>query len=328
MKQQIENLTKEELLDLEEQVKNQIYCLLEKEVLNEAGTFIDDKFVCHDCGGTHTRKAGKTKQGKQRYYCVDCKKYTIAEKHAITHSSKKSFSQWVTFIQSMLDGDCLRLSADKANISKRTAFRWRHKILDILNKHMNKEVLKGEVYLDETLLPVVYKDKNPNTPNQCKEKKRGMSEQKINVTCAIDENKRAIIRVVDRGRVTSKALIQTYDGKIKKNCVVVSDSCRSYHQLMKHLEVQWKKIPSKKKSIEHYTLDPINHLHANIKDFLLKYKGVSIKYLQGYLALFDFQRNYTYHHRESVFMAMLRIIFTGISNLKCHDIDKGLHSLL
>lgn len=328
MKLQIEDLSKDELQRLIDQLQNQIFKLKESDIIIEMDCFHDGKFVCNHCESHNTRKAGKTPQGKQRYYCKECGKYTIAEKHAVNHSSKKAFSQWVIFIQSMLDGDPLTISADKANISKRTAFRWRHKILDVLNKRMNTEILEGEVYLDETLIPVVHKDNNPATPNKSEEKKRGMSDQKVNVTCAIDQNNKTIMRVVDTGRVTSKSLIKTYDGKLKQGSIVISDSCRSYHKLMRHLDIVWKKIPSKKKSVEHYTLDPINHLHANIKDFLLKYKGVSIKYLQGYIALFELQRNYKYHHRVTVFDAILSIIFTGTSTLKCSDIDKGLHSFL
>ena len=72
-----------------------------------------------------------------------------------------------------------------------------------------------------------------------------MSSQKINVTCAMDTNGNTILCVVDRGRVLAKSLIHVYNGKIEKGIIVVSDSLRSYHRLMKHLDINWKKIPSK-----------------------------------------------------------------------------------
>ena len=107
----------EELKSLNKKIKELLYERQQKDILKELNCFKDNKFVCYHCGRTHTCEAGKTKQGKQRYKCHDCNKFMIAERNILTFSSKK------------------------VNISKRTAFRWRHKIL----------------------FPVVYKNsKNPN----------------------------------------------------------------------------------------------------------------------------------------------------------------------
>lgn len=321
MQDQLIEMKIEDLMDLNQEIANQIYSLLEKEVKDNLSCFEEDKFICHHCSGTHTCKAGKSKQGKQRYKCHDCNRFMIADRNTITFSSKKEFSQWVVFTKSLFDQDSLTVSAKKANISKRTSFRWRHKILYLLNSLLNKEALNDVVYVDETMFPVVYK--NPKNPNMVEVKKRGMSNQKINVTCAIDSKQQTILSVVDKGRVLAKSLIEVYDGKIEKGAIVVSDSLRSYHRLMKYLKVDWKKIPSKKKSIEQYNLEPINRLHALIKDFFFKYKGISIKYLQGYLALFDYQNKHRNHYDETVFHLIIKQIFSGYCNLKCIQIDSG-----
>ena len=55
---------------------------------------------------------------------------------------------------------------------------------------------------------------------------------------------------------------------------------------MKELKANWKKIPSKKKSIEEYTLDEVNHLHSSIKYFLAPFRGISMKHLQGYIEMY------------------------------------------
>ena len=325
MNLKLKEMKYEELLKLSKEIKQQLYETMEKEVIEKKQREIyfteNGTYICHKCGGTHTCKAGFNKQRKQRYKCHDCNKIMIAQQATITFSSKKKLSQWICFTQSMLDGDSLYVSAEKANISKRTAFRWRHKLLYILQYLLNQEVLEDITYLDETLFSLV--DKNPKAKHVKEEKKRGMSNQKINVTCAIDSKSNTIIKVVDRGRVTSKSLIEVYEGKIKKGSKVVSDSLRSYHKLMQQLEIDWKKIPSKKKSIEEYTLEPINKLHSQIDDFFFKYKGISVKYLQGYLALFDYQRKHSNHHRNKVFLSMIEDIFTGFGHLRCVDIDSG-----
>lgn len=70
---------------------------------------------------------------------------------------------------------------------------------------------------------------------------------------------------------------------------MISDSLRSYHRLMKELKVDWKKIPSKKNSIDGYTLDKTNGLHSSIKHYLYSMRGVGAKYLQNYVSLFVYQ---------------------------------------
>lgn len=313
----------EALLEEKKKLDRKAYEVLEAIILQDellSQQFSKDgKFVCHLCHGTHTCKAGINKQGKQKYKCHDCKKEMILQRNVITFSTKKKFSQWVLFLQSELDGNSLGVSALKANISKRTAFRWRHKILYLLNSLLNTQCLEGTVYLDETLYPVVCK--SAKSGKTIVKKKRGMSSQKINVSCAIDTKGDTIIKVLSPGRVTSKELIETYQGHIKKDTKVVSDSLRSYHKLMEVLEVDWKKIPSKKKSLNEYTLAPVNDLYSSIKDFTYKYKGISIKYLQGYMAIYNFQRKHKKHYDDKVFFTIIKTIFTGFSNLRCCFLD-------
>lgn len=69
---------------------------------------------------------------------------------------------------------------------------------------------------------------------------------KKNIACAIDEHRKEVIVVSERGRISSKELCLIFEDCIPKSCTVVSDSQRSYHKLMKNLDVIWIKIPSKK----------------------------------------------------------------------------------
>lgn len=316
----------ETLLNDKNKLNLEIYETLEKIVLGDEIDKIcftkDGKFICHSCGGIRTCKAGTNKQGKQKYKCHDCGKIMISQRNIITFSSKKDFSQWLIFLTSELDGNPLYVSAEKANISKRTAFRWRHKICYLLNSLLNRTCLEGIVYLDETLFPNIYK--SPKIKEEILPKKRGISSQKINVTCAVDSSGNTIMKVLGSGRITSKELISAYQGKIEAGSIVVSDSLRSYHQLMEKLNICWEKIPSKKTSINDYTLEPVNHMHAAIKNFTYKYKGISKKYLQGYLALFDFQQKYKKHYLDEVFFEIIKLIFTASGTLKCSELDSGI----
>ncbi len=324
MKEFINELTVEELSLLEDEVKSELISRFREtnfeEFLDDICFDENDKFICRHCDGTNTIKAGINATGKQRFKCNDCGKIMIKTTGMITFSSKKGFDQWVLYLESLLNGDTIEISAEKANISERTSFRWRHKIMYALNTLMNNKVLSDTITVDETLFPVVYKNKNIPR-NETIAKKRGMSDQKINVTCAIDSNGNIILKVVDRGRVKADSLIDAYDGLIKKDSIVVSDSLRSYHKLMDYLKIDWKKIPSKKKSLGEFTLDPVNRLHASLKDFIYKYKGISIKYLQGYLALFYYQRSHKKHYERFNLLQMVGQIFCIKSHIRCNTLD-------
>lgn len=318
----IDNMSLTELKKLKDTISQALNNAINNEAvkgeLNNKTFHKNGKYICNYCGNFHTHKYGKNAQNKQRYKCLSCNKVMISEQEIITFSTKKDFSQWVAFLESLLNGDSLNLSAKKANISKSTARRWRIKILAVLHKKLNKTQLSGVIHLDETLFSDIHKDKNKSTINI---KLRGMSCQKINVTCAIDDKYNTLIKVLDAGRVTAQSLINTYDTLIEKGSLIVSDSLRSYHKLMRHLKVTWKKIPSKKKSIEQYDLQAINHFHALIKDFFYKYKGISTKYLEGYLALFDYQYKNKEHHEFDSLLEIIKDIFTCESTLRCVEID-------
>lgn len=245
--------------------------------------------ICPHCHQSLTTKAGFDSQGRQRYRCHnnECEYQTFTSStNTLLHSTKKNTSTWVQFVLLDLKGYSLRKIANILSISYDTAFNWRHKIGFSLEKHMNLNKLKGTVYLDETLVKNV--DKNIMLPHdKTKKKKRGMSKSKRNITCAIDEQQNFILQATDCGRVTSKSLIEIYQDKIDKKATLVTDSLRSYHQLVEALDVNWKKIPSGVKQIDQYTLEKVNQFHDRIKTYLSNYRGVSSKYLQGYLAVFN-----------------------------------------
>ena len=136
---------------------------------------------------------------------------------------------------------------------------------------MNQDQLEGTVYLDETFVERIEKGKEELKGS----KKRGISKQKVNICCAIDIQGRSVIQ-----------------GKIKEGCDLVTDSQRSYHRLVKALKVKWHKIPSGKRKVNTYTLDKVNLLHNNLKQYLQRFRGVSYAFLQDYIIMFKVNEFY------------------------------------
>lgn len=266
--------------------------ILKRELFQYMSKELDEENLrCPYCGNLHVHKNGKTPQGVQRYKC-ECKRTFILKYNTLMYHSHLSCEQWEIMLRSTLNNDSLREMASLTGISITAAFYCRHKILYVLTQIMNEDILLDEAELDETYLNYeheVYERKG----------KKGISEDKIGIACAIDIHDHIVLSVADRGRPTSKTLIKIFDKTMTHGMRIISDSQRSYHPLMRHLQAEWKKIPSRKKEIEGYTLNRVNKLHEEIKTFFRGKRNVATHYLQGYLALFQYRRkHHTYLNNE------------------------------
>lgn len=267
--------------------------------------------VCPVCGSHKRIKYGKDKKHHQRYQCSDCgKTYSTVTGTLLAYTKKEPY-QWYIYIESLLNCDTIVVAADKAGICEQTSLVWRHKILSVLKTLTdNDPELKDTVYLDETLRDTTHPGITANEPVKVK---RGISDQKRNIVCAVDIHNNKVIQVSERGRIHSDPLISIYEKKISSKCTVVSDSLRSYHKLMKTLGVNWIKIDSGKKEKDGYTLEKINHLHSSIQGFLDSFKGISDKYLIHYVALYKYKdQNKKYYNKN-----ILIQIFATVVNRSC-----------
>lgn len=272
--------------------------------------------VCPVCGTTHVCKAGFDHKGAQRYKCLndDCERKTFTLKcNTLTYYSKCTMQQWLTFFECLLHQETVAVTKEKVGICENTVLAWRHKTMYLIYKMLQHDKFNGLVEMDETLFNVQTKGKGSevNTEEENRIKKRGISSDKISVACAIDENNHIILKVIDRGRATSKKLIETFKGIIDGTNTVVSDSLRSYHLVQKELGYTWIKIPSGKSSYDGYTLQRINSLHGNLKMFIRRMRGVSVTYLQGYLSLYELLHRYPrYYQRPSFRDIVVKILTT------------------
>lgn len=292
--------------------------ILKEEVFRHMCKELDENNLkCPHCGSTHVYKNGKTPQGVQRYKCA-CKKTFILRHNTLTYHSRLTLDQWSTMLCSTLNNDSLKRMAALADISITSAFYCRHKILYVLVQIMNEDILLDEAELDETYITF-------EQEGHVQTGKRGISDDKIGIACAIDIHGNNILSVADRGRPTSKTLIEIFETTLTKGMKIISDSQRSYHPLMKHLEVDWKKIPTRKKEIEGYKLDRVNKLHEEIKTFLRGKRNVASHYLQGYLALFQYRKKHPLYLKEQILRQsfyQLNCIKTALRN---RDICSGIN---
>jgi transposase-like protein len=181
----------------------------------------------------------------------------------------------------------IRKSAEECNISIRTSFMWRHKILDAL-RLSDKTELKGIIEADETFFPVSYKGSKPIgrksyiRGGECNI--RGLSKEKVCVPCAIErETKSSISKIGGLGKPSRQTIENVFSDKFKEKSVLCTDKEKSYIKFSQSYELEHIRLEEFKSKKGVYHINRINSYHTRLKKFIDRFNGVSTKHLNNYL---------------------------------------------
>ena len=84
--------------------------------------------TCPHCHGHSIKRNGKI-SGRQRYLCKLCKKSFMSTYNTPFYRLRTP-QKWFGYLQCMINSFTVRHSADETDISKNTAFLWRHRFLN------------------------------------------------------------------------------------------------------------------------------------------------------------------------------------------------------
>nr|WP_208919965.1 IS1595 family transposase [Paenibacillus uliginis] len=233
---------------------------------------------------------GKTTQDRQRYKCKCCDKtFTETADTPLYHCRKSE--KWIDFLSCLIDGMSLRDSAKEISVHYVTLFYWRHKILTALAQ-INAEELNGIVEVDETYFLESQKGAIPTHRSSRKRggsaKKRGLSTEQICVLIARDREKNTFYKVIGRGKPTKDSLELHLGNRLGTDIVLCSDALRGYKLLAKNHHIQQYVKTGEKRVKGIYHIQNINSYHSRLKRWLNRFYGISTKYLEGYIALFNY----------------------------------------
>ena len=282
---------------------------------------------CPHCGGTHIIKNGTFKGKCQHYLCKECKKTFGDTENTILKGTWKDLEVWRLYIKCMIDKLPLRKTAQICGIHLKTAFYWRHKILDALQNMMSEVQLNGIVEADETYTAISYKGQKNRIPREShkrgtKAEKRGLSEEKVCIPCGINMNGLSIAKISNLGMPTWKNLQNVLGGKIDKGSILVTDSFRGYHKLTADMEVTHIRIPRKKHTNGTFNIQLLNNYHSQLKELInVRFNGVSTKYLNNYLVYHNFV-NFSKGDDQFKEDVMLKFCITTKCFRRCCDISK------
>ena len=282
--QLIQNLSSEE--------KSKLIQLLQSESNTTNENLTESRFsnglFCPKCGCTENITKFGFKNRHQRFRCKNCGRVFNEVTNSFLMGTKKNISIWKKYLECMLNHLPIRKSAITCGINKTTAFVWRHKILDALSIKVEREVkLSGVVEVDETFFNISYKGMR-NLPREPHKRgfhspKRGISNDQVCVTCAVDRNKNVYGKISNMGRVRIEDLVKLFEGRVEGESIICSDSNKAYRKFVEGMGCKHVGVESGKYRNGIYHINHINAYHSKLKSFLRKFNGVATKFLNNYI---------------------------------------------
>lgn len=246
----------------------------------------DSVSECPHCGCDELAKAG-SKDGRRRFRCKACFKSF----NALTGTPiacLRMVDKHVRNAKCMTEGLSLPKTANLLGINIKTAFRWRHRFLSLLQE-MQPSRLSGLVEADETYFIESFKGQRTAIPRKSKKrgtkaKKRGLSEEQIPVLVARERAGGATLSIVLPSR-SAADIGNELAPRMPKDSELISDEATAYRAFAKRSGVALRIVPKhpKHKTSESLHINNVNAYHSRLKNWMDRFKGVATKNLNAYL---------------------------------------------
>lgn len=262
-------------------------------------------------------------RGAQRYCCKACGKYFVSTTNTVFSRSRKDADTWRKFIALTVEGKSLQFCASECGVAYQTAFTWRHKILNAFVVNQNATTMRGNVEIDEMLLPISYKGnhvkgafkdarirksgEDNNLPRKSfhrgSDNKARSHKERVCVFCMVEDGNKAYYAGVPGLGFMNGAMLDRTIGKFVKreSALVLADSYKAtqayleekrYRHMILLSNVSDNPNDHKPEIRDGHHLQHVNSMHRHIRKFLSGYYGVSTKYLENYLALYVWLKSF------------------------------------
>ena len=283
---------------------------------------------CPHCHSKHIIKCGKS-SNKQKYYCKECNKYFVPTENTLLFNTKKDISVWATYMNCMLDKKSIRECAEICNISLKTSFNWRHKILDVLSNMMNDVNLNGIIESDETFTAVSYKGNHTKSKTFIMPRKshkrggdihiRGLSREQVCIFCSLNLNNLSYGKISNLGKPNWKSIYNVIKDNVEKGSIFVTDDFSGYDKVCDKLDLDHIAIKRGTYTNGTFNIQKINSYHTYFKDLINnRFRGVATKYLNNYIVYYNFV-NISKSDRNKKILDLQDYVF----KTNCKDLIKG-----
>jgi transposase-like protein len=244
---------------------------------------------CPFCASEKFKKSGHTKSGVQRYMC-GCGKTFLPTTGTIFDEHRISISEWMEYCLNLFRH--VSITADSWNNKNAflTSRYWLQKLFLTLETVQNSVILRDRVWLDETFYTVRSEDIVRNADGT---KLSGLSKNQICIGVATDK-KNTLFFVEGNGKPSQKKILEAFGTHIERGATLIHDKETAHAKLIRQLSLKsvayaskdLKGLPDKQNP-----MNPVNHVHAILKNFLYAHRSFNRDDIQGYLNLFAFVSN-------------------------------------
>ena len=256
--------------------------------------------ACLYCGSINVIKHGK-KNDVQRFRCKDCERTFNDRTMTPLVNSHVSLEQWIDYAKCNVMGLSIRKSAKICDVSVKSSFYMRHRLLDAVRNFQGVGEVSGIVEMAETFLPESFKGNHKKSgfimPRKSRKrgkqvKKRGISNEQVCMATAINREGNIIFEMTNKGRIKTADLERLYKGRLDPNALICTNSHKSYISFAKGNVAEHIRIASGKHKNGVYHISHVNSLHSKFKKWIDRFNGVATKYLPNYLHWFKWLQTF------------------------------------
>jgi len=237
---------------------------------------------CPLCSSGEYVKNGRTPAGHQRYLCKECANEYSTLTGTIFEHSKRDLTDWVNFITMMCHNVQVDAAADVCEISHKTAFEWRHRVLATVNGYQEQTMLRKRIWIDET-----YVEDSSLLHDPDYKPLRGLSRNKICIAVAIDVFKNPYAVICGHGKPSARRIKDAFLGHIEEGSTIVHDMEKSHRSLVKAVKGVDEAYKADTKDPAYLEgMQMVNNLCSWLKYYLRRFPGMKQDNLQHYLNWF------------------------------------------
>jgi transposase-like protein len=261
----------------------------------EAQSIVEERLqvlrFCPHCSGAHIVRHG-TAHGLQRYRCRGCGK-TFNALTRTPLARLRCRERWLDQSQVLIDGLSITRAAERLEVARSTAFRWRHRFLS-LPQHVRAGQLAGIVEADETGILKSCKGQpaqrkalgRPARGRGGRASKRGLSDEHDIVLVVRDRSGACTDQIV-AGQDTAH-LAAVLQPVLAADAVLCTDGSVALASAARHIGVEHHAInlSAGQHALGPWHINNVNGYHSRLKNWLRRFNGVASSYLKHYLGWF------------------------------------------
>ncbi len=279
--QSIPSLTRSQKQRLLDDLKKQ---LCEEQSINLIEQSFEALHHCPHCGSERFCRWGRA-NGLQRYRCRSCTK-TFNALTATPLARLRYKARWMSYCECLAEGYSVRRAAAHCGIDKTTAFRWRHRFLRRPTQNKASK-MHGIVEADETFFAQSHKGDKHLRHRPARTRGNSLKRRRC--------ERVPVLIVRDRsGSVADFVFEHLEKAKVhaclrplmSQELVLCTDGNSLYQTFAEAENIAHKRVVglSRVRVIDKvFHIQNLNAYMSRLKDWMLRFNGVSTKYLPNYL---------------------------------------------